>query len=128
MRVVVTVLTLVASATPAFAQRGVPSNGFPSWQERMVLVYVNRARADPAADLAGCPNCAEAACYSQVVPLDSVLGLNRSARFHSANLEYDNGFQHDSPCQLVSTIATDYVPTGTCLGQASCSCVGGAIT
>ena len=95
----------------------------------MLLVYVNRARADPAADLAGCGStCGESACYSQVAPLDWALGLNRSSRFHSANLEYANKFQHDSPCQLVTNIASLYPPTGTCMGDASCACVGGTFT
>jgi hypothetical protein len=126
IRVVAALLTLFASVGTAFAQRGVPSNGFPSWDERMLLVYVNRARADPAADLAGCSVCAEKACYSQVHPLDWAQGLNHSTRFHVANLNFAGAFQHDSPCSLVSTIATDY--PGTCQGQISCACVGGTLT
>jgi len=130
IRHVAILLTLLASVTPAFAQRGVPNTGgFPSWEERMLLVYVNRARADPAADLAGCgSNCGEAACYSQVAPVDYALGLNRSARFHSANLQAAGAFQHDSPCTLVTDIATKYIPTGTCTGAASCACQGGTFT
>src|SRR5262245_15852857 len=93
---------LVLVSTTAHPQRGVPQSGFPSWQERMLLVYVNRARADPAADLAGCTSCAEKACYAQSTPIVQSYGLNRAARFHGANLEFSNKFQHDSPCQLVA--------------------------
>jgi MYXO-CTERM domain-containing protein len=128
LRLAFAVLAIVASTTTAHAQRGVPSNGFPSWQERVLLVYVNRARADPATDLAGCTQCADKACYSAVVPLDWAFGLNRSSRFHSANLEYANAFQHDSPCALVANLSSVYVPTGTCLGEVSCACVGGVLS
>src|SRR5688572_14643899 len=84
---------LLAISSPVAAQRGVPQSGFPSWQERLLLVYVNRARADPPADLAGCTVCAEKACYPN--PLTRVVTsyeLNRASRFHAGNLEHANRF------------------------------------
>ncbi len=109
----------------ATAQRGVPDAGFPSWYERMVHVYVNRARADPAADLAACSVCAEKACYQARPPVSYSYALNRAARFHSANLSRTGRFQHDSPCTLVTNISSLYAPNGTCDGSASCACQGG---
>lgn len=40
-------------------------NGYPNWAERVLLEWMNRARSDPQADLAGCPsgNCKEAAYH-----------------------------------------------------------------
>ncbi|MBN1773416.1 MAG: hypothetical protein JXB32_19295, partial [Deltaproteobacteria bacterium] len=106
---------------------GEPQDGFPHWQERVIFEWTNRARCDPAAALAGCTVCAEAACYSPVAPLVWNHNLARAARFHSANLVLNSaGLRHDSPCTLVSTIAADYVP-GPCTGLASCACVGGAL-
>jgi MYXO-CTERM domain-containing protein len=121
------VFVLLVLSTAAEAQtRGVPQNGFPTWQERMIYVYTNRSRCDPVTELAGCAACAEKACYS--TPLQPVIwnyNLNRAARFHSAELEYTGCFQHDSPGALVSNISSVYVPVGTCLGQASCAYSGG---
>jgi uncharacterized protein (TIGR03382 family) len=128
-RLVAAVVVVVCAATTAFAQRGVPQGGFPTWQERLLLVYVNRGRADPVADLAGCTVCAEKACYAAALtPVAYSYGLNRAARFHGAHLEFSNRFQHDSPCSLVTDLSNQYVPVGTCLGETSCACVGGTLT
>jgi len=121
-------ILIVCAIGTAHAQRGVPQGGFPTWQERMLLVYVNRSRADPAADLAGCTVCAEKACYAAVTPVAYSYQLNRAARFHGANLEFSNKFQHDSPCSLVTDLSNQYVPVGTCSGEVSCACVGGTLT
>src|SRR5450759_5248795 len=52
---------------------GEPVNGFPNWQERVMHEWVNRARVDPQADLAGCPagNCLENInnCYAPQSPM-----------------------------------------------------------
>ena len=104
---------------------GEPENGFPSWEERMVQVMTNRSRSDPQADLADCSGCAEKACYTPVPPTMYDYNLNRSARFHCANLSACScGLQHNSPCTLVSDISTLYDP-GPCDGSASCACEGG---
>src|SRR5688500_5417396 len=83
-------LALFAPTLAGAQQRGVPLSGFPNWQERMIQVYVNRARADPSADLAGCTVCAEKSCYTPKPPAVYSYNLNRAARFHSALLSKTN--------------------------------------
>jgi Bacterial Ig domain len=120
---------LAASAAAEAQQRGVPQNGFPNWQERMMYVYTNRSRADPVTELAGCAACAEKACYpSALAPVIPNYNLQRAARFHSAELEYTGCFQHDSPGALVAGIQNVYVPVGSCLGQPACAYTGGIFT
>jgi len=106
--------------------RGMPQSGFPSYNERVVHVLVNRARSDPQTELASCAACAEKACYAPTAPLGWALGLNRSARFHSGNLLRSGSIlQHDSPCTLVTDISSKYLPNGTCQGETACSCQAG---
>jgi hypothetical protein len=119
--------SLILSLTLAGA-RGVPQDGYPSWSERTVQMYVNRARADPAADLAGCAQCAEKACYGAKPPMVWDYALNRSARFHCDNLAKTGAsLQHNSPCTLVSDIAQKYPPNGTCHGEEACACKPGTL-
>lgn len=129
-------LAVLTAASSVFAQNGVPQNGYPDWQERMVLVYTNRTRADPQADLAVCPTtgsttmynvtagpCAEKACYTtRRAPLAYNYNLSRSSRFHSANLRLTSCFQHESPCTLVSNISSIW--ENGCDGSRACSCQG----
>lgn len=108
---------------------GEPQDGFPTWRERAILVWTNRARADPQADLAACPKsrCAERDCYKTAVsPLVFDYKLARSSRFHCANLRLTSNtcLQHPSPCTVVSNIGDIYTP-GTCSGAPSCGCQGG---
>ena len=104
---------------------GEPTDGFPTWAERVVFVWTNRARCDPAADLADCGSCAERACYSPVAPLTWDHNLARSARFHSDDLALGGCFlQHDSPCTLLTDVDILYTP-GPCNGDPDCSCVAG---
>lgn len=118
------ILGLLAAGSQVHAY-GEPANGFPSWEERMVHVMTNRARSDPAADLAECTVCAEKDCYGQVPPLVYSYNLNRAARFHCANLASCGcGLQHDSPCDLVDGIGDLYTP-GPCDGSKECACQGG---
>lgn len=109
---------------------GEPVNGFPNWSERVIHEWINRARVDPAADLAGCPagNCPEntGGCYTPQAPLIWNPNAGRSARFHSAEMGLQNFFNHPSNCTLVSNINSLY--PGTCDGSASCACVGGTST
>jgi MYXO-CTERM domain-containing protein len=127
--VALVVAAVLAIPSPAVAQRGVPQSGFPSWQERLLLVYVNRARADPPADLAGCTVCAEKACYpNPLTPVVTSYELNRASRFHAGNLEHANRFQHDSPCTLVPNLSAVYTPNGSCQGEVACACEGGVLT
>ncbi|HEY8430844.1 MAG TPA: hypothetical protein VIL20_20835 [Sandaracinaceae bacterium] len=134
IRRVPAVLLLVAgcAAEPDLAVTsaalGEPRDGFPTWEERVVFVWTNRARADPAADLASCSVCAERDCYAPRPPLVWDHALARAARFHSDNLALAGcGLQHDSPCTLVSDLGTLYTP-GPCDGSPSCACTGGTAT
>lgn len=108
-------------------EQGVPVNGFPSWNERMILVYTNRARSDPQAMLAGAPGIADAACYSPVPPVQWNESLNKAARFHAFNLTNSAcGLGHDSPCVLIASIGTDYPATND--GSVASACVGGVVS
>lgn len=105
---------------------GEPVNGFPNWQERVTHEWINRARANPQADLAGCgANCPEntGSCYTPQVPLIWNANAGRSARYHSAEMGRQSFFDHPSHCTLVGNISSLY--PGSCDGSASCACVGG---
>ena len=106
---------------------GEPVNGFPSWQERVLHEWINRARVDPQADLAGCPAgyCQENVngCYTPQNPAIWNQNAGRSSRFHAAEMGLRNFFGQDSNCTLVGNISALY--PGTCSGVASCACVGG---
>lgn len=122
---------LVPAMAGAQTRPGVPVAGFPSWEERVLLVLTNRARADPQADLADCPagNCSERACYTQPLrPLGWSYPLNRAARLHATLLADSGTFDHVSPCALHTDIATRYLPEGTCDGSVACACQGGLAT
>jgi MYXO-CTERM domain-containing protein len=116
-------------AAPALAQVGVPQDGFPNWMERTDLVLSNRARADPATELAPCKAsgaCPDYACYPPAPPLVWAYTLNLSSRFHVTNLVgADSMLQHPSPCALVSNIASLY-PASCTNAAPSCACTGGA--
>ena len=105
---------------------GEPVNGFPNWQERVIHEWINRARVDPQADLAGCgANCPEntGGCYTPQPPLIWDANAGRSARYHSAEMGLQSFFDHPSNCTLVSNLSSTY--PGSCDGHASCACVGG---
>lgn len=120
-------LILLLSNMAYAGDYGVVKNGFPSWEERTVLVWTNRARSDPVTDLKDCTVCADKDCYqTPSKPLTYDYNLNRAARFHCANLISCGGhLQHDSPCTLVNNISNIYLPNGNCNGEASCACEGG---
>jgi hypothetical protein len=113
---------------PAAFAVGEPVNGFPTWEERVLHQWHNRARSDPQFEMANCPsgNCPDAACYLPVAPLSWSLALNRAARFHSDELFHSGCFQHPSVCTVVSNIDSLY--PASCDGSASCACVGGSAT
>ncbi len=103
---------------------GEAANGFPNWNERVLLEWTNRARSDPQVEMTSCgPNCGDAACYIPVAPLPWNVNLAHSARFHDENMAKIGFFAHDSACTLVNNIATVY--PATCDASAACSCVGG---
>jgi hypothetical protein len=108
---------------------GEPVSGFPTWEERVVHTWTNRARSDPQFEMASCPagNCPDAACYSPVSPVAWTLPLSRAARFHSEQLALSGcGLRHTSPCTLVSNINALY--PDSCDGSASCACQEGFFT
>ncbi len=106
---------------------GEPVNGFPNWQERVIHEWINRARVDPQADLAGCPagNCPEntGGCYVSQDPLIWSTAVGKAARFHSAEMARQGFFSHPSHCTLVPNLNSLY--PGSCDGSAACSCAGG---
>ncbi len=90
---------------------GVPKDGFPNWEERVILVLTNRARNDPAAQSAESCN-GGCASYPSSKPLYHNYNLGRAARFQATSLKKAGaGLQHDSVCRIVSNIA-DRVASG----------------
>jgi hypothetical protein len=108
------------------AEVGEPSNGFPSWAERVIHLWTNRARSDPQTDLAACTGCPERSCYTPQPALRWSYELNRAARFHSRHQSVC-GMRHTSACTLVSNLGTLYTP-GSCNGDPTCSCQSGGCT
>ena len=99
-------------------------NGFPNWEERVILEWANRARADPQVEMQSCgAACGDRACYQPIAPLSYSLKLNRAARFHSDEQRLQGYFAHDSACTVVSNI--DALYPAACSGAASCACSGG---
>jgi len=99
---------------------------FPSWQERAVAQLTNRARVEPATELAACPpgQCLEAACYARAAPLLWHYDLNQSARFHSLTMGMFPFFAHDTPCALFADIDSRFPGTSNGSFASSCSSSG----
>ena len=108
------------------ANYGEPNGTFPSWQERAVAQLTNRARVEPAAELAACPagQCLEAACYSPTTPLFWHYDLNQSARFHSQTMGMFPFFAHNTPCVLFADIDTRFPGSSNGSFASSCSSSG----
>jgi MYXO-CTERM domain-containing protein len=102
------------------AAAGDPVGDFPSYQERVMLVAINRVRADPNNVSAG----TAAQCSTQkpsVPPVVHDHDLSQAARFHCAHSGMNQGgLSHKSYCTLRSDLEASQ-----CDGQASCSCVAG---
>lgn len=108
-----------------------PVNGFPNWEERVLHQWINRARVEPATELAGCgTNCSTAemqpSCYTPMAPLMWDYELSVAARFHSDSMARQGFFSHDTPCTLRGDLGTQY--PGACDGSAACSCSGAGST
>jgi hypothetical protein len=118
---------LAALAAGSARAEGEPIGGFPSWAERVLHAWINRARVEPAAELAPCSGdpagCPDAPCYVAREPLAWSYGLARAARFHSDQMSLLGFFSHFSACTLVADINALY--PATCGGAAACACVGG---
>ena len=108
-----------------------PVNGFPGWEERVMHQWMNRARVEPAAELAGCgSNCStaelQASCYTPVAPLMWRHELGVAARFHADSMARQGFFAHDTPCALRADLGSVY--PSSCDGSAGCSCGGSGST
>lgn len=105
---------------------GEPNGTFPSWQERVVFQLTNRARVEPATELAACAsgNCPEAACYTAVAPLMWHYDLNQAARFHSLTLGTFPFFSHSTPCELFEDIDERFPGSSNGSFASSCSSSG----
>lgn len=105
---------------------GEPNGTFPNWQERAIAQLTNRARVEPATDLASCPagNCLEAACYSARAPLIWHYDLNQAARFHSLTMAMFPFFAHNTPCTLFADIDTRFPGSSNGSFASSCSTSG----
>jgi hypothetical protein len=123
-------ICFLSNVGKAFAN-GEAVNGYPNWSERVLLEWINRARSDPATDLASCPggSCLEnsGGCYTPQPPRIWSANVAHSARYHSDEMRLDGFFDHWSECTLASNIETMYLSQPQqCSGTASCACVGGA--
>lgn len=114
------------SSPPVAQQRsdalvGVPQNGYPNYDERLMLVAMNRTRADPNNLALG----TKASCstdYGAQPPLVPSYDGSRASRFHCNNLQVTHsGLSHNSYCSLRSDIGS----TG-CDGSDACACTSGS--
>lgn len=127
-----TILWLLIAASAAAqplipkSDYGEPNGTFPNWQERAVAELTNRARVEPATDLAACPSgaCLEGACYAATAPLYWNYDLNQSARLHSLTMGKFPFFGHDTPCTLFPDIDTRYPGSSDGSFASSCSSSG----
>ena len=95
-----------------------------SMDARAIHLLTNEARTNTREALALCgDNCSETIeCYAETLPpLYWDDGLYKAAQFHANMLSYITCMQHDSPCTLVSTVASDF--PDTCDGNPTCACV-----
>ncbi|HEX9406582.1 MAG TPA: hypothetical protein VF975_04645, partial [Thermoanaerobaculia bacterium] len=106
MPLLIALFAITANAqTAAQLRAGESIDGFPTWAERVVLEWMNRARVDPQPELANCgAACSDRACYRPQPPLYWSEPLNHSARFHASEMLKQQYFGHDSKCTLVPNI------------------------
>jgi hypothetical protein len=126
LAIVAVLASLSAPAVPL--AYGEPVNGFPSWQDRVLHEWTNRARCDPVKDLKGCAGCADKLCYAPMPPVVWHDGAARAARFHADEMRVQGWFENAtgySKCTLVSDLGWRY--PDTCDGSAACACVGGVL-
>jgi hypothetical protein len=100
------------------------SRWMPAWEERVINQLVNRARVDPAAELAGCTGCSAAelsGCYGTAFPLTYATYLNRAARFHSTFMSCTGVLHNSTSCPLRGDISALYPKT--CNGCPECACL-----
>jgi hypothetical protein len=102
---------------------GVPQDGYPNYNERLMLVAINRCRADPNVEGETKSSCSvDRNIYP---PLMRNQNGSRAARFHCANcILNDGGLSHSSYCTVRSDIGTTF--EDTCDGTANCACEPGS--
>ncbi len=99
---------------------GVPEDGYPSYDELLGLVAMNRTRSDPNNPAANTADPCSGHRDPQP-PLVHDHDASQAARFHCASSSVnDGGLSHDSYCEL----RTDIEATA-CDGSASCACESG---
>jgi len=92
---------------------GEPQNGFPTPDERLGLLAINRARSDPATVKGP-----QSTIYPARPPVLWNYDLSRSSRFHAINLLQSNTtLMHTSPCTLNPNVGTS-----GCTGDPNCAC------
>ena len=103
---------------------GEPQNGFPTPEERLGLMAINRARSDP-----NTVKGPQSTVFPPRPPVVWSYDLSRSSRFHAINLQLAKvSLMHDSPCPLnpnVSQTGCDGAPACACqspVGQACVNC------
>jgi hypothetical protein len=111
MRLVLALGVLFSSGTALAV--GEPVGDFPTADERLGIMALNRARSDPAT-IKG----PQSTVYAARPPVLWSYELSRSSRFHATNL-LDTGvtLMHTSPCKLKTTVAS-----ASCDGSVSCAC------
>jgi hypothetical protein len=100
MMAVVASASLPGLVSIAKAQEdGIPINGYPVWQERLMLVTINACRMDPTGyrdTYLDYPDILNPPIYGPLPPLRWCEELNHAARFHSADMASCNSLQYDS--------------------------------
>ena len=104
---------------------GVPEDGYPNYNERLMLVAINRGRSEPNSVALG----TSGACggngstpFAVSDPLVLNLAGSKAARFHCANCMLNaGGLSHDSYCTLKQDIAQT-----NCDGSMACACEAGS--
>ena len=113
------ILTLGACGNPdastgtLTAALGEPQGSFPSPEERLGLMAINRARSDPTT-VKG----ARSTIFPARPPVVWNYDLSRSSRFHAINLLRSKvTLMHSSPCPLNPNVAA-----ANCDGSPACAC------
>ncbi len=92
---------------------GEPKSGFPSPEERLGIMAINRARSDPATVRGP-----QSQMYPARPPVMWSYDFSRSSRFHAINLAMTRvSLMHDSPCPLNPNVAV-----ANCDGNPQCAC------
>jgi hypothetical protein len=92
---------------------GEPQNGYPTPDERLGIMAINRARSDPATVKGP-----SSTIFPAVAPIVWSYDLSRSSRFHATNLQQSGvTLMHSSPCTLDANVGSN-----GCTGAPACAC------